>query len=359
MAQSASLPAQRQDAALDSSRERVLGEVPRRQALWVGGQLVGALGAALSTVWATQPELGLVLSIGLGASAVNPRRLWAAPLVVGAVVATSLPFMMLGLPAVVTAGFAAGVAATLLLPHRTDALDLLNGGLATLAGASLGLWAATALLPANLPVMMSAALTALIVGLVASQGLLPSALRFESRVTLPTRAMVSRSLKVTYRPPALRGLELYDAIRARAPFREMRKGLAEVATWIWRLQVTLQGLDRELESIDVEDIAGRIATCEPDPAGDRFTQERRKATAEHLKRILEHRDAIATERERTQAAVEYAIAYLEEARAGLAIAQTLPGEHAPQRLHEVLAELRRHAEAGDARRRTARELDEL
>jgi hypothetical protein len=282
-----------------------------------------------------------------------------APIVIGAVVAAALPFMWLGLPSVIGAGFAAGAMATLLLPHRKDALDVVNGALATLAGASLGLWAATALIPASLPALLSATMTAVVVGLVASQGLLPAALRFDSKDPLPSRSAVQRALKVPYRPPVFHALDLYGQIRSRAPAREMRLGLAEVATWVWRLQVTLQALDTELESIDVDDIGERIATCEADSHPDTFTRERRKATAEHLRRLLSHRDAIAIERGRTEAAVDYATAYLEEARAGLAVAQTLPGEHAPQRLRQVLEQLRTHAEEGDARRRTARELDGL
>ncbi|MFT4622899.1 MAG: hypothetical protein ACI8PZ_001555 [Myxococcota bacterium] len=358
MGESASLPARQGSSALEPIRGSALDQVPRRQALWVGGQVVGAVGAAVTAIWLTQPELGLVLSLGLGASAVNPRKLWAAPLVVGAVLAAATPFMWLGLPAVIGAGFAAGAAATLLLPHRIDALDILNGGLATLAGASLGLWAATALIPGALPTVVSAALTAMVVGLVASQGLLPSALRFDRNIPLPSRSQVRRSLKVPYRPPVFRALDLYAQARHRAPERDMRRGLAEVATWVWRLQVTLQSLDEELTSIDVEDISARIDACAVDEDhADPFTRDRRAATAEHLKRLLSHRELIATEHSRTGAAVDYAIAYLEEARAGLAVAQKLPGEHAPNRLHEVLDKLRSHVEAGDARRRTARELD--
>ena len=84
-----------------------------------------------------------------------------------------------------------------------------------------------------------------------------------------------------------------------------------------------------------------------------------QATAEHLKRLLEHRAAIAVERGRTDALVEYALAFLEEARAGLAVARELPGEAIPDRLPEVLGRLRTQARDGDARRRTVRELDRL
>ena len=69
--------------------------------------------------------------------------------------------------------------------------------------------------------------------------------------------------------------------------------------------------------------------------------------------------AIQTERQRTEALVDYALAFLEEARAGLAIARELPGEASPDRLPEVLGRLRDHATEGDVRRRTNREMGKI
>jgi hypothetical protein len=136
--------------------------------------------------------------------------------------------------------------------------------------------------------------------------------------------------------------------------------MAEVATWVFRLQQTLQTLDHELESIDVVEIRQRIAACEDlNETADAFTRERKKATAVHLNRLLDHRKAIEIERGRTEAMVDYALAYLEEARAGLAVARELPGEAVPDRLSEVLDRLRSQAKEGDARRRTAREMSTI
>jgi hypothetical protein len=74
---------------------------------------------------------------------------------------------------------------------------------------------------------------------------------------------------------------------------------------------------------------------------------------------MEHRHLIDIERQRTHALVEYALAFLEEVRAGLAVARELPGEAIPERLSEVLGRLRGQAKAGDARRRTAREMTSI
>ncbi len=337
-----------------------LEQIPRRQGLWVAGSAVTALLTAATSLWALQPEIALTLCIAVGAGLVNPQRLWASPFVIAGVTVTGLVCFLVGVPSVIGAGLAAGLLATWLLPHRSDAVDLLNGGLGGLAGSSLGLWAATSLLPSSLPVAIAAVLTAGIVGLVGSQALLPAAIRFDRESRLPTVREVQRALKVRYRPPVFRALDLYKNSLAQAPDGETWRGLAEVATWVLRLQLTRQALDAELAEIDPESVRGRIAKLEEHPAElDDFTRERRQATATHLERLLEHRDVIKTESQRTEALVDYALAFLEEARAGLAIARRLPGEALPDRLPEVLQRLRSHTQAGDARRRTARELSSL
>ena len=133
--------------------------------------------------------------------------------------------------------------------------------------------------------------------------------------------------------------------------------MAEVATWVFRLQITLQALDNELSHIDPDQVRARIESNRNlGPEVDEFTRERRAATAQHLERLLQHRQAIEIEKSRTDALVDYALAFLEEARAGLAVARELPGETTPERLPEVLRRLRASAQEGDARRRTAREL---
>lgn len=337
-----------------------LDELPRRQALWLLGSGAAAVLAALTPMWAMQPEIALTLSLGAGASLVDPRRLWAAPLGIAAVGLAGLLCTLVDLPAVIGAGAAAGAVASWLFPHRTDGLDLVHGGLGGLAGSSIGLWVATMLVPVGLPAVIAAPLTVAVAALLGAQALLPIALRFDHAPQVPTVRQVQKALKVGYRPPVFRALDLYGGSEQQAPDRDTRKGLAEVTTWVLRLQATLQTLDAELAQIDPEQVRGRIAHCRDlAPDADEFTRERRAATATHLERLLEHRQLIEVERRRTEALVEYALAFLEEARAGLAVAQQLPGETVPDRLPEVLHRLRDHARDGDVRRRTARELGQI
>lgn len=352
---------QRSAAALAPWAERTaLEQLPRRQAYWVAGSTVAGGLTAVASFWALQPELALALALGVGASLVDPRRLWASPLVVAAVALAGLGCVVMGWPAVIGAGAAAGALATWLFPQRTDALDIVHGALGGLAGSSIGLWVATALVPSSLPLAATAALTAAMVALIGSQGLLPVAVRFDQAPQLPTPRQVQKALKVLYRPPVFRALDLYHGSQSVAPDRDTRRGMAEVATWVFRLQITLQTLDSELAQIDPEQVNARIAQCRDLPAdADEFTRERRAATATHLERLLDHRALIGVERNRTEALVDYALAFLEEARAGLAVARELPGEAVPDRLPEVLHRLRDHAREGDARRRTAREVGSM
>lgn len=345
------------DTTLAPSGQAALQRLPRQQALWVGGSVVTAVLTALASVWSGAPELALSAALGVGAALTNPRKLWAAPLVVATVVGCGLFAGYLSFSPVIGAGAAAGAFATWLMPQRTDSLDVLNGALGTLTGASLGLWAAVVLLPETLPAIASAPLTAALVALVASQGLLPVALRFDQGPQIPTLREIQAALRVTYRPPVLRAVELYRHAAGHVPDRDTRRGLGEVTSWVFRLQQALQTLDGELGQIDPDHVAARIQACRalPDDV-DEFTRERRQATAHHLERLLDHRRAIAVERDRTDALVDYALAFLEEARAGMAVAQRLPGEASPERLGEVLDRLRDHAREGDTRRRTAREM---
>ena len=336
-----------------------LQQLPKRQALWVAGSVATALATATTSLWLLRPEIALTLSIAVGAGLVHPRRLWAAPLVAAGVTLAGLLCYAAGIPAVIGAGAAAGLLATWMIPERTDSIDLLNGGLAGLAGSSIGLWSALTLLP-TLPAAITAALTAGLVALAGSFALIPAALRFDREPQVPTLRNIQRVLKVAYRPPVFRALELYRSSHAQAPDRQTRRGLAEVAMWVFRLQQTRQSLDTELGEIDPDSVKHRIAKYQdlPDDT-DAFTRERRQATVAHLERLLEHRELIRVEGRRNEALVDYALAFLEEARAGLAVARRLPSESLPDRLPEVLERLRSQAQEGDARRRTARELSTL
>lgn len=339
-------------------RPSATAALARRQATWVATQAATALGLSVAGLWASQPELALSLSLGAGAGVVNPRRAWALPLVLVGVTLAGLLAGRLDWPPIVFAGAAAGLAAMWLLPEGTDWLDAVNGALATALGATVGLWTAHQVLPDLVSTTAGALVCAAIVGLVASQGLIPAALRFD-RITVPSHRLIRKTLEVPYRAPALRAVELYAITTQVAPDAETRRGLAEVATWVYRLQLTLRTLDRELAAIEPQKVEERIAACEADDNADPFTRERRQATAQHLRRLLDHRRAIAVERQRADALVDYALAFLEEARAGLAVARELPGEASPDRLPEVLHRLRTHAAEGDTRRKTAREMGRI
>ena len=305
------------------------------------------------------PELALSAVLGVGAASASPLRRWSVPVVFTVTVAAGLLFQALGWPAVIGSGAAAGALATWTLPHRTDTLDLVHGALGTLIGSSLGLWAADGVpLGAGVPAWVPALIISGLTGLLAAQGLVPAAVRFDHYPDVPTRREIFTALKEPYRPPALRAIELYHGAR-RPPEPATKRGLAEVARWVFELQRGLQTLDSDLENIDPEKIEARIAETEASPSEDTFTRERRQATALHLRRLLDHRITILVERGRTEALAEYALAFLEEARAGLAIAQAIPGETVPERLPEVLGRLRGQAQSGLARRATAREIQPL
>jgi hypothetical protein len=326
---------------------------------WVVAQLFAACFLAMFGVWSAEPELALALSLGIGAAAVNPRKWWTVPLVAGGTAAAGAMFQAFELPAVLAAGAAAGALATWTLPHRADALTLVHGALGTLIGSTVGLYAANSIhFAPGAPYLLQVLTWAGMSGLLGSLGLATTAWRFDHLQHVPTAAEVAAALEERYRPPVLRAIDLFRG--ARGPLEPAtRQGLGEVVIWVYRLQLGLQTLDGELAGIDPSHVAQRIAESESAADDDAFTRERRQATAGHLRRLLEHRSAIEVERGRTDALSEYALAFLEEARAGLAIAQPLPGEAVPDRLPEVLGKLRTQAHAGQARRATAREIGQL
>lgn len=331
--------------------------VPARQALWTASQSAAAGLIAVTGLWARAPETAMVLALAVGVSLVRPARAWAFPLVAGGALIGGQVTAAVGLSPLVGAGFTAGLALVWLLGEHKGLADYLQGGFGTSAGSALGLWLAHSVVPDLAGSLWGAVLAASVTAVVASQVLWPLSARRDV-LSVPRARHVRRALEKFYQPPVFRALELYSTATLRAPDHEAQHGLAEVTTWVFRLQHTLQTLDRELRTINPSAIRERIASCHTEEA-DAFTRERRLATAAHLERLLAHRDAMALEIVRTTALVEYSLAFLEEARASLTVAQHLPGDTIPDRLPEVLDRLRTHAAAGDARRRTARELAPL
>ncbi len=343
------------------------GALASRQARWIGlsaGTL--ALNTALGPL--LNPALVLALALGLGAWAAWPSRWLMGPaLTLAAVGVAALigllmahreaPLLLSGAQ-VIGAGAVVGLGLGPLAGGALDAWRRAQSVLGGAAGAGLGWWAAIALVgPAGDSVLL-AALQGATLGLVASQSVVAAAMQWTASDRIPSPGRIRGSLAPPYREPCMRASALDQGFERQAPDPETRDGLGEVAAWVYRLQWTLMSLDRELDGLQPEQLQERRMelTERALATEDEFTRDRLLATSRHLEQLLKHREALALERGRTAALSEYASAYLEEARAGLALARVQPGDHVPERLSDVLGRLRGHAAAGEAQRRTAREV---
>ncbi|MFN7146214.1 MAG: hypothetical protein ACK4YP_20750, partial [Myxococcota bacterium] len=298
------------------------------------------------------PVLGLAIATGMGVVATRPARVYLLPLVLVFVVAMTLVLAGIGFPAAVAAGAAAGIASS-----RGDGTARVEGMFAGVAGAGIGLWAADRLGLVGVGGVSAALWTGAIVGICTSQALVPGALRWTLPSRIPSPGRIQASLAAPYRPACMRAWQLDQSFDGQAPDRATRAGLAEVAAWVYRLALTLQQLDGDLARIDPISVGHRLDALRYAPVEeDAFIRERRLGTAGHLTRLLEHRAALALERARTESLQDYALAYLEEARAGLSLARVLPGEQTPEALGTVLDKLRAHAVESGARRQSAREI---
>ncbi|MCB9744855.1 MAG: hypothetical protein H6741_04000 [Alphaproteobacteria bacterium] len=349
---------------LARARSRRVAELPvgapRRI---VADQLAWAAWYTMALAWlqllpAARPALAVGIALGVAVVGVRPKALFLAPALVAATLGVALAAEGLGISPVLAAGAMAGALATWLRREEgspSDWVDLLNGAMATSAGAGLGAWLASAL-GVHAPVGAAA-----VVGLASAQGLLPAYIRWRMMGGVPSARQVRQGLAESYRPPVFRALELHAHFRQQAVEQKTFDGLTEVVGWVYDLAHTLQTLDRELGAVDAKDLEERIelSLMEVEETEDSFTRERRLATVSHLKQLLAHAEQIRLERQRSESLQEYALAYLEEARLGLVLARALPGEATPQNLGEVLTRLRSHAREGEARRRTVREVGTL
>jgi hypothetical protein len=355
------------------------GSLVSRQLAWVGAQAAGTL-LAVSALGA-YPDVGFALALGLGAAVAFPRKLHKGLLVAGGVMAATL---LAGIPGDgsstlsmwATPGIAAGWAARSLAGAQILAGGAAAGlGLAWLSGprdgqrfaqvalagaatAGLGAWAAATLVPGTLHPALMHLVEGAIAGFVAAQVLVVGALRFRSVKRPPGPRRVKATLQEQYRAPCLRAHQLDAELAKRCPDEETRDGLGEIAAWVYGLQWTLQKIDIEVKDLDEASLLERIATLAEQAAAaeDAFTADRKLATVKHLEKLLQHVRGLGEERARNAALADYAGAYLEEARAGLALAHLQPGDHTPPGLDDVLGRLRAHGEERDARRRTAREM---
>jgi len=197
--------------------------------------------------------------------------------------------------------------------------------------------------------------------LAVAQTLWLGAIDWISSDRVPSPRVINNTLPAPFREPCHRAWTLDSALATEARDPDTRDGLGEVAAWVYRLSWTMASLSRELEAMNPEQLGARLeqARKTASEATDALTREPREATVRHIEQLVAHRDAIALELERTRALIDYALAFLEQARAGLTLARVRPGEGMPDRLTEVLGRLRSQTAEGDARRRTARQLTPL
>ncbi len=334
----------------DSERRALL----LRQAGWALVTLLatltmGGLGLDANAAMTAGVACGLGLLV---TQAQNPHLL---PFFLLATAAGTVGGEWLGFGAWSSAGWVAGV-----LVGRAGFLGRIEGGLAGFAGAAVGAWLAALMVPDS-TTLGGAAAVGVTAGLGASLALLPGALRFVPLNSCPSPARVRATLAEPYRAPVYRAWQVEQELSRQAPDRATREGLGEVAFWVYRLGLTLQTLDHDVLRLDPDGIGARRAelVLRVEAADDSFVRERYLGTIGHLDQMLEHRGHLVRERARTASLQEYAVAYLDEARAGLAVARLLPGEATPEQLGSVLERLRSHAAAGGARRNAARELEVL
>ena len=187
--------------------------------------------------------------------------------------------------------------------------------------------------------------------LIMSQVPLFSTLRYRSSDRIPAPHRLKARLQAAYRAPCLQAWRLDRELAREAPDPDTRDGLGEVAAWVYRLQVTLQRLDAEIEAIDARPWppASPTSSTRRGPGGPlhRGAQGRHRGAppaAAAPRRLAEGQG-------RTAALVDYAGAFLEggpgwpwPAAAGRARARSAPGRADPT------PHPRRGAEAGGAAR---------
>ncbi len=330
--------------------------LPRRVITWTLWQTAVLLG--LAAVGMAESAFAPAIAVGIAACSTRPKHLPFALVVVPATTITVAAALAMGLPGWSAAGLVGGLAAGFLSLGRRQPWRLLNTALAGATLLPLGLLAQlhiSALLPAGLALplttLVASGLTALL--------LVVMAVDWRPIARIPSPRRIRSTLAPQYQEPCLQAWEHDRVVRGMAPDRETRDGLGEVAAWVYRLSLGLQDQDSELGLLSEEDIGERVEAARKAvyATDDAYTRDRRQATLRHLERMEQHRDALALERQRTESLVDYALATLAEARAGLAFSRRGTGGPAPEGIDQVLQRLRAHATAEAARRDTARELE--
>lgn len=327
------------------------------QARWISISIVIGSAAWGLDLWSRSPAWCLASATIIGALAIQPRTVrWMAPVLSGAWLVGGV-LDEANLSTVLAAGASAGLATGMLLRPEIPGRIRIHLVLACTAGSGLGLMAAAQAHPDLVGTLEGAWTAILWTAIGTSSGLWMLYLGLHRG--LPTRRDVERSLLPEYRPPVFKALDIHaDAVKWAGQVED-RMGLDELVRWTWDLQSSLQSMDQQLTRMNIADIEARRSAVEPIPFSDDVTRTRYAAMRTHLDRLTEHYEALSLERKRTAVHVDYALAFLEEARAGLAIARELPADALPEGLPEVLQNLRNHAQHADARRRTARELQSV
>jgi hypothetical protein len=314
-----------------------------------------------ATLWPHPSELALAVALGVGC-AVERRGPITASRVgwLAATAACGWIASQLGLSAAIGGGASWGLSTAYARAHEKEeslrlelaAQTVLTGA----AGAALALFAICFLRSVSAP--QPAWLWSAAIGAVTAAGALTSWLptRLATPSTPPTLREIRRRLSPAYQAPAIAALERYGAIARRVPATEPPSPIGEIARWVVRLQLTAEALDRAIGAIPVEATRGRIASLSGRSDDDPAERARRTATLGHLVRLLEHRDAMCAERRRTQSLVEFALAALDECDASATLGAPLPSDRTPDRIPEVLAQLRAFTADRDARRRAWHEV---
>jgi hypothetical protein len=304
---------------------------------------------------------GIVPPAALGASvlAVRLKRWPFALLAFVGITAIAWPLVRFGGPWAPVVGLALGVSVGLLHHGLSSPWSALNTCFAGIALGTAGLETASAL-GALLPEPLASSLGPLAASLATAPLLFVVRVRWKPVARIPSEGHILRSLEAPFQEASLRAWDLDRALRREAPDRETREGLGEIAAWVYRLSKDLQSLCHDLARISETELLSRIERTSRSisESEDAFVRERRTATLRRLEAMRDHREALARERERTESLVEYALATLEEARSGLALARPLPGASTPESLGPVLARLRAHTLDAHALRAAIRETEE-
>lgn len=334
--------------------EKSIASLPKRELTWTVLQAGISYGLILSPLFEAGDYLVPTIALGITAAATKLRSIWSLPLA-ALVPATAYAAHLAGLPEASLAGLAAGAAVGILT--NKSKWRTLNTALAGAALLPIGQYAATQILT-SIPGSIGLVTSLLVSALITAQIILVSDTDFKPIIRIPSARVIRATLEKPYQESCLKALDHDQAIQKDAPDKVTRDGLGEIAAWVYHLALSMQTQDKELNSQSDEELSQRLISAKDaiENAGDNYIKERRQATLKHLETMVRHRQSLRLERERTESLSDYALATLEEARAGLALSRQLPGAHTPEGINEVLQRLRSHTSEESAKRQTAREL---